>query len=428
MSSHTNLHCKVEGDIPIDLKIPNHSSILVISKSQRYLTHVFHKYPAKFIPEYPRWAIKKFAGDKTNLILDPFCGSGTSNVEAKLAGYNSCGIDADPLARLLTKTKTTNLNENKLLNVKESILDNIHKIKEEKETPENYKPFELWFRPDVVQELLGLRNIINEISDKKIHDFLLICFSSTIRKVSNADPQLVLPKISKFMRIKEENGRTIDVTKTFSKVLETNTKAILDFSKITKSSTSVKILGTDSRKIKAEDETFSLAVTSPPYLNAHDYVRAHKLELFWLELIKEKEDLGKLDRKYIGTEKFYVKEYSDIPQVGIKQLDKKIKLIQKVDQKRAFIVAKFFLDMQTHLEEIHRTLQDKGHYVMFVGNNIVRGNVIPTHQYLSDLAKKSGLKTELHFSSPLIKRMEVQAGRKDSGGFIADDQVLVFRK
>ena len=84
--------------------------------------------------------------------------------------------------------------------------------------------------------------------------------------------------------------------------------------------------------------------------------------------------------------------------------------------------------MQTHLEEIHRTLQDKGHHVMFVGNNIVRGNVIPTHQYLSDLAKKSGLKTELHFSSPLIKRMEVQAGRKDSGGFIADDQVLVFRK
>jgi hypothetical protein len=65
---------------------------------------------------------------------------------------------------------------------------------------------------------------------------------------------------------------------------------------------------------------------------------------------------------------------------------------------------------------------------MFVGNNIVRGNVIPTHQYLSTLAKKSGLKTELHFSSPLIKRMEVQAGRKDSGGFIADDQVLVFRK
>jgi DNA modification methylase len=428
LSSRAKFLCKIEGNIPIDLKIPNHSSILVISKSQRYLTHLIHKYPAKFIPEYPRWAIQKYAGDKTNLVLDPFCGSGTSNVEAKLAGYNSCGIDADPLARLLTKVKTTNLNEKKLEHTRESILENINKIKKEKKAPKNYEPFKMWFRPNIVHELLGLRNIIDDISDKKIHDFFLACFSATIRKVSNADPGLVLPKISKYMRIEEAEGRTIDVVKTFSKILNTNSKAITDFSKITSASTSVKIIGTDSRKIKAKDRSFSLAITSPPYLNAHDYVRAHKLELFWLQLIKEKDELGKLDKKYIGTEKYYAKEYSDIPTVGISELDKKIKLIQKVDRKRAYIVARFFLDMQIHFEEIHRILQDKGHYVMFVGNNIVRGNVIPTHQYLSDLAKKSGLRTELHFSSPLIKRMEVQAGRKDSGGFIADDQVLVFRK
>ena len=428
MSSRTKLLHTVKGDIPIDLKIPNHGSILVISKSQRYLTHLIHKYPAKFIPEYPRWAIQKFVGDKTNLVLDPFCGSGTTNVEAKLAGYNSCGIDVDPLAMLLTKVKTTNLNEKKLEQTKEFVLENINSIKKEKTLPENYEPFEKWFRPNVAKELLGLRNIINDISDKKIHDFFLATFSATIRKVSNADPKLVLPKISKYMRIEEEQGRTIDVIKTFSKILNTNSKAIIEFSKIAPSSISVKILGTDSRKIKANDGSFSLAVTSPPYLNAHDYVRAHKLELFWLQLIKEKEDLGKLDRKYIGTEKFYVDEYSDIPTVGITELDKKIKLIQKVDKKRAFIVAKFFLDMQTHFDEIHRILQDKGHYVMFVGNNVVRGNIIPTHQYLLDLAKKSGLKTKLHFSSPIIKRMEVQAGRKESGGFIAEDQILVFRK
>lgn len=428
MSVNTKLLCKVEGNIPIDLKIPNHSSILVISKSQRYLTHLIHKYPAKFIPEYPRWAIQKFAGDKKNIVLDPFCGSGTTNVEAKLAGYNSCGIDADPLARLLTKVKTTNLNEKKLEQTKEIVLKNIIKIKIEKNIPKNFEPFEKWFRPNIVHELLGLRNIIDDISDKKTHDFFLACFSATIRKVSNADPKLVLPKISKYMRIEEAEGRTIDVIKTFSKILNTNSKAIVDFSKITSSSTTVKIIGTDSRKIKAGDGSFSLAITSPPYLNAHDYVRAHKLELFWLQLIKEKDELGKLDRTYIGTERFYANEYADIPNVGISELDKKIKLIQKVDKKRAYIVARFFLDMQTHFDEIHRILQDKGHYVMFVGNNIVRGNVIPTHQYLSDLAKKSDLKTELHFSSPLIKRMEVQAGRKDSGGFIADDQVLVFRK
>ncbi len=86
----------IKGDIPVNLKIPNRSSILVISKSQRTMTHALHKYPAKYIPEYPRWAIKKYTANKNNIVLDPFCGSGTSNVEAKLAGYNSLAIDVDP--------------------------------------------------------------------------------------------------------------------------------------------------------------------------------------------------------------------------------------------------------------------------------------------------------------------------------------------
>jgi len=54
--------------------------------------------------------------------------------------------------------------------------------------------------------------------------------------------------------------------------------------------------------------------------------------------------------------------------------------------------------------------------------------MVPTYQYLISLAEQSGLKTELHFSSPLIKRMEVQSGRKESGGFIEEDWILVFRK
>ena len=419
---------EIKRDIPIDLRIKNHSSILVISKSQRYLTHVIHKYPAKFIPEYPRWSIKKYAGDTKNIILDPFSGSGTSNVEAKLAGYNSCAIDVDPLARLLTKVKTTNLSEKKLDSERKRIEKQINKIKTHKKLPENFEIFKMWFRPQVAKQMSGLFEIIQKTENSNIRNFLLACFSSTIRRVSNADPKLVLPKISKFMRIEEEQGRTIDVQKTYLKFLNLYSEKIMEFSKLTKKSTKVKILGKDCRKINAEDNTFSLAVTSPPYLNAHDYARAHKLELFWLGMISNTDELKKLDQNYIGTERFLADEYCDIPTVGISELDKKIKKISKIDQKRGYIVSQFFLSMDTHFGEIHRTLKDGGHYVMFVGNNVVRGNVIPTHQYLSDLAKKNGLKTKLHFSSPLIKRMEVQAGRNKSGGFIPEDQVLVFKK
>ena len=418
----------IKGDIPVNLKIPNHCSVLVISKSQRSMTHALHKYPAKYIPEYPRWAIKKYTGNKNNIVLDPFCGSGTSNVEAKLAGHNSLAIDVDPLARFITKNKTTNQNKTKLLSTKEQLYDQLSSIKSSKELPENFDMVKLWFRPKVAKELYGLKRQITQINDSKLRDFFLLCFSSSIRKVSNADPKLVLPKISKYMRIAEENGREINVIETFKKITDFSTERILEFSNATSAQTKVKIIGNDSRKMKIDDETITLAVTSPPYLNAHDYVRSHKLELFWLGLAQYREQLISLDRKYIGTEKFYKDEYSVLQSTGIKELDSKISKIAKIDTKRAYVTAKFFIDMETHFEEVHRVLEKNGHYVMFVGSNVIRKIIVPTYQYLISLAEQSGLKTELHFSSPLIKRMEVQSGRKESGGFIEEDWILVFRK
>jgi len=426
--SETKLFSKVSGDIPTNLRIPNKSSILVISKSQRYLTHGLHKYPAKFIPEYPRWAIKKYIGNKTKIVLDPFCGSGTTNVEAKLAGYNSFGIDADPLARLITKAKTTNLNKRILLAEKDRILNELENSPNKNKLPENFDLVKLWFRIPVAHELVTLKNAILKTKNKDVRDFLLVCFSSTIRRVSNADPKLVLPKISKFMRIKEQNGRQIDVFGTFRKIVNEQAKNIIEFSHLTLPKVSVKIIGNDARNIKLDNNSVSVAVTSPPYLNAHDYVRAHKLEMYWLDLIKNSRSLIELDKTYVGTEKVYADEYSNTPLTDIQELDKKIDKIKLLDKKRAYVVAKFFNDMKKNFDEIYRVLEDRRHYVMFVGNNVVRKVEIPTHKYMMQLAEKSGFKTELHFSSPLIKRLEIQNGRSEHGGFIEHDWILVFRK
>ena len=70
---------RVEGDIPINLPIDDGARFLFISKDQRVLTHGIHKYPAKFFPELPRWIIRRFS-DRGNTVLDPFMGSGTTNL------------------------------------------------------------------------------------------------------------------------------------------------------------------------------------------------------------------------------------------------------------------------------------------------------------------------------------------------------------
>jgi site-specific DNA-methyltransferase (cytosine-N4-specific) len=72
--------------------------------------HGIHPYPAKFIPQIPRALLKLFHPGDDSPVLDPFCGSGTTLVEAMFAGMPSIGIDVHPLATLIAKVKTTPIN------------------------------------------------------------------------------------------------------------------------------------------------------------------------------------------------------------------------------------------------------------------------------------------------------------------------------
>ena len=74
------------------------------------MTHGFHSYPARFIPQIPNTLIKKLINNQNEIILDPMTGSGTSNVEAVLLCKNSIGLDINLFSVLLTKVKITPIN------------------------------------------------------------------------------------------------------------------------------------------------------------------------------------------------------------------------------------------------------------------------------------------------------------------------------
>jgi len=69
------------------------------------LNHNVFRFPAKFHPPVVRELIERFScpGDT---ILDPFCGSGTTLIEALVACRAAVGTDVDPLSVLITRGKT----------------------------------------------------------------------------------------------------------------------------------------------------------------------------------------------------------------------------------------------------------------------------------------------------------------------------------
>lgn len=69
-------------------------------------THCFHTYPAMMIPQIARKLLKRY-GMEGRWLLDPYCGTGTSLVEASLFGMHSVGCDINPLVRLIATAKLT---------------------------------------------------------------------------------------------------------------------------------------------------------------------------------------------------------------------------------------------------------------------------------------------------------------------------------
>ena len=75
--------------------------------STRKYTHALHLYPARLHPEIARRIISKYAINRSDVVFDPFMGSGGVLLESILHGNTSIGIDINPFAVLLSKVKTT---------------------------------------------------------------------------------------------------------------------------------------------------------------------------------------------------------------------------------------------------------------------------------------------------------------------------------
>lgn len=74
-------------------------------RKNEYLTHGFHKYKAKFFPRLARALINYTCPDDSFVVLDPYCGSGTTGVESSLMGMHAVEFDLDPLSAFIANSK-----------------------------------------------------------------------------------------------------------------------------------------------------------------------------------------------------------------------------------------------------------------------------------------------------------------------------------
>ena len=250
------------------------------AKDTSYLTHNYHPFPAKFIPHLPQTLIKQFS-KPGETVFDPFSGSGTTLVEARLLGRHSIGTDINPISVMASKVKTTPLTEIEIELI-ESCLGELEEADASADHSEQIPEFhgrDHWFMAHVQNELAMLRSTITNLTEPESSArlFLDLAFSSIVNLVSNQDSDTRYAAVEKDVPV----GKP-------TKLMIQRTRMMLDRMKdfVTKAQdVTADARLADSRQLGfIEDASIDLLVTSPPYANTYDYYLYHKHRMNWLGL------------------------------------------------------------------------------------------------------------------------------------------------
>ena len=359
-----------------------------VGVNTKEFTHCYHNYPAMMIPQIARRLIKEYAPNDTKLIFDPYCGTGTTLVEAKLANINSTGTDLNPLAQLIARSKVKNYDIEKITNAKNLLSEESFKFSF---NPVNgidlfqFKNIEYWFSENVIKEISFLLDLIKTKLEKDIQDFFLVALSETVREVSyTRNSEFKLYRIQK-EKIKDYKPDTYGL---FFNKLNRNIQGLKDLTK-TGANTSTNIYDFNTCNENPEQYTnqkVDFVVTSPPYGDSRTtvaYGQFSRLSNQWLGI----ENASQIDNILMGGSKNH-KELDFSSKYAQKELNE----IKNIDLKRYNEVKEFLIDYENSITNVSKSVRKNGRIAYVVGNRTVKGVQIPLDYITVELFEKNKFK------------------------------------
>ena len=353
-------------------------------KETSYITHGYHRYPAKFIPQIVSRLIETYT-EETDLVVDPFGGCGTTLVESKVMSRPSIGVDINPVAVLITKAKKTPIEptelEKQLLKSKEKM--NLFNETTTVKAPEHER-IDYWFKPEEKRKLAFLFSEISTIENRDIRDVFYCAFSNILKNCS-----IWLQKSNKPTR--DLKKKPADPFVVFSRQVKAMLRGNADFSNLLQekkcSRTVCDVHCTDARKIPVKSNSVSLIVTSPPYVTSYEYADLHQLTALWFEYTK---DLSDFRKRFIGTA--YHNKKKLVLNSGIAKSIRRA--LSKKDKKTAEEVATYFAEMNQVFKEMKRMLKKGGRTCIVIGDTNLKGVQILNAEVFVEQLQNLGFKVD----------------------------------
>jgi len=344
-----------------------------------------HPFPARMAPEIALRAVSELPAG--SLVLDPMSGSGTVLRTAADQGLSAIGFDLDPLAVLMARVWNTEIDTSRFLRVGYEVLDHFDTLDHRRAVslpwidndPETHSFIKNWFAR---KQRMQLRQISCYLYRKRgaIADALRIALSRTIIRKEGGASLADDVSHSRPHKVRAEND--YDVAAGFERSI-LRLAAIFDEQP---PQGRVNVWLGDSRRLeRLWPRSVDAIVTSPPYLNAIDYLRGHRLSLVWLGY--QMKTLRRIRSSAIGAEKG-----SDIlGDAWIRTARRKLGNVKALPVVQQRMVDRYIVDLHEMLLTARRVLKPRGTAVFVIGNSCVRGVFIRNSRVLVELARQAGL-------------------------------------
>ena len=358
--------------------------------------HRWYFYKEGFSPNLVEQAIEISGIEKDDVILDPFNGSGTTTLTAALKGFRSIGIEVNPFTSYLSSAKLKNANLNEFRKLKEGLLSAANKGKKSKligfSTFSKSEGLDKWlFNDDVLSSFEGGWNHTSEISSYKIRKLFRLSLITAAMKNCNAtrDGKCLRYRLS----WKDYNFRKESFLESLSARLDQMIEDIEQYPL----SQSASIINADSREALNDSnqvESFSLCITSPPYLNTFDYTDIYRPELFLGKFVTSRQELYNLRLHTVRSHvqaKWFLPTLNDFGLLYHKTISQ-IKENQEnlMHKSIPVMIQAYFEDMFNLLKLLRLKARKNASLWIVVSNSAYAGIEVPVDLILGDIGSKAG--------------------------------------
>ncbi len=352
-----------------------------------------HPFPARMAPGI---ALEALGESNTPLrVLDPMAGSGTVLAVARANGHRAFGVDLDPLAVLLAGVWTRTVDPKSATEKAAEVLDRAKSACRSLSSgvaypagsdDETRKFIRYWFDDYARGQLASLSGAISRVRDEATRDVLWCGFSRLI--ITKSAGASLAMDLSHSRPHKEFKTAPVKPFNRFIAAVQTVVSNCPQSGVESVGPAAVVRLG-DARKLDIAKGSIDLVLTSPPYLNAIDYMRCSKFSLVWMGY--NVDSLRQIRGESVGAEASS-KEALAAP--WVKSLIKQLGLTPKLSDRDNALLARYVWDMGGSLAEVSRVLKAGGRAVYVVGDSTVRGTFIRNSEIVAAVAKQHGLTLE----------------------------------